>query len=319
MADPTVRGRFVWHELMTTDTKSAAGFFTKVIGWKTQGWDQDPSYTMFTSGGRPTAGLMTLPADAKAMGAPPNWLTYVGTPDVDATAQQAKSLGGTVLREPSDIPKIGRWALIQDPQGAVFAAFTPAPSDTSAAPPSDFSWHELATTDQRAALAFYQSLFGWEATSSMDMGPGMGTYQMFGWGKQAAGGIFTKPAQMPGPPSWLPYIKVSDSKKTAASVKKQGGKVINGPMEVPGGDWIAQGMDLQGAVFAVHSAKSAASQPTAAAKPAKAKRAAKRAKKTAKPRAAAKSKSRGAKKSKGKAKSARKAKTRSSSRKGRRR
>lgn len=322
MADPTVRGRFVWHELMTTDTKSAAGFFTKVIGWKTQGWDQDPSYTMFTSGGRPTAGLMTLPADAKAMGAPPNWLTYVGTPDVDATAQQAKSLGAKILREPSDIPKIGRWALIQDPQGAVFAAFTPAPSDTSAAPPSGFSWHELATTDQRAALAFYQQLFGWEATSSMDMGPGMGTYQMFGWGGQAAGGIFTKPAQMPGPPSWLPYIKVPDSKKTAASVKKQGGKVINGPMEVPGGDWIAQGMDLQGAVFAVHSAKSAAaSQPAAASKPAKVKRAAKakRAKKAAKPRAAAKSKSKGAKKSKGKAKSVRKAKTRGSSKRGRRR
>jgi predicted enzyme related to lactoylglutathione lyase len=202
----------------------------------------------------------------------------------------------------------------------VFAAFTPAPSDTSAAPPSDFSWHELATTDQRAALAFYQQLFGWEATSSMDMGPGMGVYQMFGWGGQPAGGIFTKPAQMPGPPSWLPYIKVPDSKKTAASVKKQGGKIINGPMEVPGGDWIAQGMDLQGAMFAVHSAKSAAaSQP--AAKPAKVKRAAKTkpAKKAAKPSAAAKSKSRGAKKSKGKAKSARKAKTRGSSRRGRRR
>ena len=74
----------------------------------------------------------------------------------------------------------------------------------------------------------------------------MGTYQMFGWAGQPAGGIFTKPAQMPGPPSWLAaYIKVPDSKKTAASVKKQGGKVINGPMEVPGGDWIAQGMDLQ--------------------------------------------------------------------------
>jgi len=300
MADHTVRGRFVWHELMTTDTKSAAGFFTKVIGWKTQAWDQDANYTMFTSGGRPTAGLMTLPADAKAMGAPPNWLTYIGTPDVDGTAQQAKSLGGKVLREPSDIPKIGRWALIQDPQGAVFAAFTPAPSDTSGAPPSGFSWHELATSDQKAALAFYRQLFGWEATSSMDMGPGMGIYQMFGWDGTSVGGIFTKPAQMPGPPAWLPYITVQDSKKAAASVKKAGGKVINGPMEVPGGDWIAQGMDPQGAVFAVHSIKpAAASKP---AKPAKAKPA-----KKAKPRAATKSKSRGVKKSKAKAKSAKRA------------
>jgi predicted enzyme related to lactoylglutathione lyase len=144
----------------------------------------------------------------------------------------------------------------------------------------------------------------------MDMGPGMGVYQMFGWGGQSAGGIFTKPAQMPGPSSWLPYIKVSDSKKTAATVTKQGGKIINGPMEVPGGDWIAQGMDLQGAMFAVHSVKSAAaSRSASAARPAKAKRAAKPTKKAAKPRAVAKSKSRGAKKSKGKAKSVRKAKT----------
>jgi hypothetical protein len=233
------------------------------------------------------------------MGAPPNWLTYIGTPDVDATAQQAKSLGAKVLREPSDIPKVGRWALIQDPQGAVFAAFTPAPTDTSAAPPSSFSWHELATSDQKGALAFYQQLFGWDATSSMDMGPGMGIYQMFGWGAQSAGGIFTKPAQMPGPPSWLPYIKVQDSKKTAASVQKQGGKIINGPMEVPGGDWIALGMDLQGAVFAVHSVKAAA-----ASKPAPASKAAKK----PKARAAAKSKTRGAKKSKAKPKSAQKSK-----------
>src|SRR5262245_57348015 len=111
MPDSTVRGRFVWHELMTTDTKSAANFFTKVIGWKTQPWDQDPSYSMFVTGKQPMAGLLPLPEDAKAMGAPPNWLTYIGTSNVDEAAKQVASLGGHVVKAPSDIPTIGRFAI----------------------------------------------------------------------------------------------------------------------------------------------------------------------------------------------------------------
>jgi predicted enzyme related to lactoylglutathione lyase len=257
MANATVRGRFMWHELMTADTKSAASFFSKVVGWKTQVWEHDPSYTMFLANGRPLAGLMLLPEDAKAMGAPPSWITYIGTPDVDETVRQAASLGGKILKPAADIPTVVRFAAIQDPQGAVFSAFTPAQAPRSDTEPTigDFSWHELATTDWRAALTFYQQLFGWEAISSMDMGPEMGTYQIYGLKGRTLGGMFNKPKQMPGPPSWLPYINVADSKKTAETIKRLGGQVVNGPMEVPGGDWIAQGVDLQGAMFAVHSVK----------------------------------------------------------------
>jgi hypothetical protein len=282
MSDSTVRGRFVWHELMTTDTKSAAGFFTKLIGWKTQVSPRDPSYTLFAAAGRPMAGLMVLPAEAKAMGAPPSWLTYIGTPNVDETAQQAVSLGGKILKPPADIPTVGRFAVVQDPQGAAFAVFTPQGDAGADAAPGlgDFSWHELLTTDWRAALTFYQKLFGWEATSSMDMGPEMGIYQMFGRNGRALGGIFNKPKAMQAPPSWLPYIRIADSKKTAATVKKFGGQIINGPMEVPGGDWIAAGLDLQGAAFAVHSLKPA--EKKRAARPKKKPAAA--AKKSAKPK-----------------------------------
>jgi len=270
MSDATIRGRFVWHELMTTDTKSASAFFSRIVGWKTRAWDQDPSYTMFVVKGRPTAGLMLLPESARQMGAPPSWVTYIGTPDVDETARQAVALGGKIMKQPADIPTIGRFAIIQDPQGAVFAAFTPVQAAPSTAPPTvdDFSWHELATTDWRAALTFYQRLFGWEETNSMDMGPEMGTYQMYGWKGKAIGGMFNQSKQMSGPPFWLPYIKVADSKKVAGTVKTLAGKVLHGPTEVPGGDWIVQGMDLQGAVFAVHSSKRAArSEPVKAKTP----------------------------------------------------
>src|SRR5262245_11010347 len=182
MSNPSLRGRFVWHELMTSDPKSAAAFFTKVVGWKTKAWEQDPSYTMFLMKNRPMAGLMMIPDEAKKMGTPPTWVAYIGTPDVEKTAEQAVALGGRVLRQPADIPTIGRFAILQDPQGAFFAVFTPLPSSQGSQGPSneppgvgDFSWHELATSDWRGALTFYRNLFGWEETQSMDMGPEMGT------------------------------------------------------------------------------------------------------------------------------------------------
>jgi predicted enzyme related to lactoylglutathione lyase len=307
MSDVTVRGRFLWHELATTDTHSAMGFFTKVAGWKTQPMEGDPSYTLFTSGARqPVAGVMLLPEAAKAMGAPPHWLTYMGTPDVDGTTKQAESLGAKILKAPADIPNVGRFAVLMDPQGAVFALYTPKQASPEGAPAvGDFSWHELATRDWRAALTFYQRLFGWEETSSMDMGPEMGTYQMYGRKGQTLGGMFNKSKQMPGPAAWLPYIRVADARKTAAKATSLGGKLINGPMQVPGGDWIAQAMDLQGAVFAVHSVTPKPAEKAAAPKPA-AKPAKQAAKKSPAKKKKAAPKRKTATKSKGKAKAAKK-------------
>jgi predicted enzyme related to lactoylglutathione lyase len=267
MSDATVRGRFVWHELLTTDTAAAAAFYEKVIGWKQQAWSQDPSYTMFAAKAGPMAGLMALPEDAKKMGSPPCWVTYVGTPDVDETARQVAEIGGTILKEPTDIPSVGRFAVIRDPQGAVFSAFTPlqGPMGGNAMTLGDFSWHELITTDRPAAFSFYERLFGWVKTEAMEMGPGMGLYQMFGWPGKTLGGMFSN-RHVPGPPHWLAYTMVPDSKEVADLVPKLGGSVLHGPMEVPGGDWIVQCSDPQGAVFAVHSVKPAVPEP--AAKPA---------------------------------------------------
>ena len=267
MSDATVRGRFVWHELMTTDVKSAGAFYGRITGWKTQSWDKDQSYTLFLAGGRRMAGLMLLPEDAKAMGAPPSWLAYIGTENVDEAAREAVSLGAKILKPPADVPGTGRFAVLQDPQGAVFAMFTPSPASPDDGIPAvgDFSWHELATTDWRGAFTFYQRLFGWEETSAMDMGPD-GTYQMFGLKGRPFGGVFNKSKQMPGPPVWTSYIKVADSKKAAAAVTRFGGRILSGPMEVPGGDLIAQGMDPQGGAFAVHSVKAAVAKRPVKAK-----------------------------------------------------
>jgi predicted enzyme related to lactoylglutathione lyase len=148
----------------------------------------------------------------------------------------------------------------------------------------DFSWHELATDDWSAAWPFYQALFGWEKTSAMDMGPEMGTYQMFGREGQSVGGMFKRPPNVPA--HWMPYALLKDAKAAADIVAQLGGRIVNGPMEVPGGDLIAQGFDLQGAAFAVHSRKPAAPAAVEAApaqpKPKAKKTAAKAAKATRK-------------------------------------
>ena len=180
-------------------------------------------------------------------------MMYVGTPNVDDTAVRIAQLGGRVLKQPEDIPNTGRFAVVQDPFGATFGIYTPNKPGPAREKPGlgDFSWFELYTPNPDGAWNFYRSLFGWEKTSAMDMGA-MGVYQMFGRGGGIPNGGIMKPP--PGAPAaWMPYALVQDAKAAAAAATANGAKIVNGPMEVPGGDWIAQGMDPQGAMFSVHS------------------------------------------------------------------
>jgi predicted enzyme related to lactoylglutathione lyase len=260
MSNADIRGRFVWHELMTTDLQAAAAFYTKVLPWKTQPSGM-PDYTLWTSGKTMTGGLMAQPESARQAGAPPSWLVYIGTPDVDATAAAAERLGGKVLKAPADIPNVGRFAVLADPQGAAFAIFTPGPMPEGGAPPTDFSWHELATSDQQGALAFYSELFGWSRGSAHDMGPA-GSYQLIEHGGNQVGGVY-KMMDASKPPHWLTYISVRSVDRAAAAAKTAGGRVTQEPMEVPGGGRIAHILDPQGGAFAVHepAKKAAASRP----------------------------------------------------------
>ena len=255
-ASNTLQGRFIWYELLTSDPDAATRFYTELIGWGTAEWGEgEEPYIMWTTGGTSIGGVTTLSEEARKVSAPPHWLGYVGTSDIDATVSQAEELGGKVLVALTEIPTVGRFAVISDPQGAVFAVFAPAgqaPGHEGPAQLREFSWHELATTDPSAAFEFYHALFGWKKTDSMDMGP-LGIYQMFGRKDMTLGGMFNKSADVPGPPAWLLYIRVEDVDQAAERIKELGGKVLNGPMEVPDGARIAQCMDPQGAVFAIHS------------------------------------------------------------------
>jgi hypothetical protein len=273
-----MHGQFTWYELTTPDVDAAKKFYPRFTGWGTQAFDKD--YTMWTSGGVPIAGIFQLTPEMRAQGIPPNWMPYVETSDVDETAKKCVSLGGKVNHGPADIPGTGSFAVLQDPQGAVFGVYkSNAGSMGWDGTPvvGRFSWHELMTTDYAKAFEFYRGLFGWEKTGEMDMGGGA-MYYMFGRGQKMYGGMFNRVADMASmPPFWLCYIHVKDVKKAVAAATKAGGSVHREPMDIPGGMIAIMG-DPQGAGFAVHHE----SAPAFAAKPA-AKKAVKKAAKASSP------------------------------------
>ena len=256
-------GTFVWHDLMTSDANGAMKFYGEVAGWGTQPFEESPTpYTMWTNNGVPLGGVTAINDEMKQHGVVPSWLASVGVNNVDETVRQANQLGGKTIAPPMDIPGAGRYAIIADPQGVPMAVFAPSGEgmqgggDDAGTPKNgEFSWHELSTSDSKAAFDFYSKLFGWEKTSEFDMGP-MGVYQMYGQNGVPYGGMMTRTPEMP-PPNWLCYIHVPDAKASAETIKNAGGKLMMGPMEVPGGDWITIATDPQGAAFAVHSSKPA--------------------------------------------------------------
>jgi uncharacterized protein len=252
-------GNFFWYDVMTTDTKAAAKFYSDVVGWKTQdAGSPGMNYSLFNVGDRGVAGLMDVPAEAAEKGAGPAWMGYIHVEDVDAMVGRIQKEGGKLHKGPVTVPGIIRFAVVSDPQGAGFLIAAPL-SDANPPPvapttPGAISWHELYAVEWQSAFAFYEKLFGWTKADAVDMGP-MGTYQLFTMdGKTAAGGMMTKPAAIPVP-YWGFYFTVDAIDAGTERVKAGGGAIVNGPHQVPGGSWIVNCKDPQGAYFSLTSAK----------------------------------------------------------------
>jgi predicted enzyme related to lactoylglutathione lyase len=263
MSNGDPRGQFVWHELLTGDAGAAAAFYGRVVPWKTQAWEADPSYSMWVAQNGPVGGIASL-GEAST----PRWLAYIGVSDVEATLESAESLGARIVKGATEIPNGGVYALLADPQGAEFGIYKSSqPANGEANPAADaFTWHELATTDVTAAMEFYTKLFGWEVGPVHDMGGALGTYHLFLRGGKKYGGIY-KSTDASGGPNWLCYIGVEDAGKAANAVKSAGGRVIEGPTEVPDGSWVVMAMDAEGVMFAVNEpakAAAASAEPPAA-------------------------------------------------------
>jgi len=261
-------GSFIWYELMARDTTAAAKFYGAVVGWKIGDRADLPDgvdYRMIgrTDGGY-NGGVLTLTADMVDHGAHPTWLAYVHVADVDGTVKAIEADGGRLLMPRKDLP-VGAIAMVADPMGAPFYVMTPIPPpgkpdaksdvfDASAA--QHVRWNELASSDQARAKQFYAKHFGFEFKDSMPMGA-LGSYDFIDHQGVRLGAIMQKSPQNPNG-TWLFYFGVQSVAAAKAAIEQGGGKVLNGPHPVPGGDWIVVAADPEGATFGVVGAERAA-------------------------------------------------------------
>jgi predicted enzyme related to lactoylglutathione lyase len=248
---------FVSYELMTPDVAAATAFYSGVVGWSAQDAGMPGmAYTLMLAGDAQVAGLMATPAELRAIGAPAAWSGYIAVDDVDAMDARVLQGGGKVLRPAADIPGIGRFSVVADPQGASFMLFKPSRSEAPPMPapgaPGTVGWRELRAMDGAAVFDFYATLFGWTKGQGLDMGS-LGTYQLFEIDGVPGGAVMTRTPDAPSP-GWRYYFNVESVESAMARLVRLGGTVTMPPHEVPGGAWVLHGRDPQGALFALMSA-----------------------------------------------------------------
>jgi len=221
----TAVGRFVWHDLSSTDVGAAKRFYTDLLGWDVETWKPgEMDYDMISANGQMHGGF-----GAAQGGAPSGWIGHVVVDDLDAARKRVESAGGAVVGDPMDIPEVGQILIIRDPQGAMISAYKPA----SDAPASEgvFVWDELYTSDVEAAKRFYGEVFGWTAN---DMPMGDGTYTMFQLGETGVAGALKIGADHQHvPPHWYPYLATADVDAKTAKAKELGAQVFVEPMDIP--------------------------------------------------------------------------------------
>jgi uncharacterized protein len=248
--DPSF-GRFVWYELTTTNAEPVRTFYIDVLGWRPREVGS-PDYTLFTVGNAPVAGLAHITEETKAAGARTGWLGYVGVDDVRAVTERVRHLGGTVDVPPREVRNVSRFALVGDPQGAIVALLTwlaPRPQEATRLDQQlelrgGVGWHELFANNGETVWPFYGELFGWQK-GEVDKDE-VGRYQTFSLGRQLMGGIVTESVTRP---FWYFYFNVGDIDAAARRVKAGGGRITDGPREVPPGRWIVDCSDPQGNDF----------------------------------------------------------------------
>jgi uncharacterized protein len=236
-------GTFIWHENQSTDVEKAKSFYTELLGWQTEAFPGEMDYTIIKVGDTGHGGFM-----AAQEGAPSHWLGHVLVEDPDEIARRAEAAGGRVLFGPQDIPEVGRFALISDPQGAIVSAFAPRPQGDGEPGGGVFVWDELHTSDTAGAKSFYGEVFGWAARDE-DMGGGT-IYTMFSTPSGTdAGGCFPLEEGMQAPPHWLVYIGTDDVDATTARAKELGATIFVEPADIPSVGRFSVIQDPTGAVF----------------------------------------------------------------------
>jgi uncharacterized protein len=250
---------FIWYELVTNDMDRAVTFYRKVVFWDLRDAGMPGMrYMLFGKDGKDVGGIMTWAA-AGAQGMAPEWMAHIHTAKLDEELKSVVADGGTVIKPAQDIPGVGRFAVVLDPQRAKYLLFEPGRS--YAAPrlgqmeAGSVGWHELLTDDAEKAFAYYSKHYGWQKDYAHDMGP-MGSYQTFRTDQPLYTGGMMSIKNCPGipeglKPHWQYYFVVDDIEAAQKRVVEAGGAVRMPPMDVPGGSRILQAIDDQGCDFAL--------------------------------------------------------------------
>jgi hypothetical protein len=245
-----IPGKLVWFELVSNDAGRAQQFYGEVLGWRTKPFPMGGfTYDMICTGESldTMIGGYAMPRQSQ----PAHWIGYVSVEDVDAAAKVAVAQGGRMVDPPSDIPGVGRWTRIADPQGAELALLRNSggdPPDRETAPHGTWLWHELHTTEPEKAVAFYEKVAGFTARAQ-DMGPS-GTYHILSRGGVDRAGV-TGYLQAGVAPHWIPYVAVDDVDTALARAARLGARLATGATDIPGIGRFGMLWDPTGAVIAL--------------------------------------------------------------------
>lgn len=244
------QGRFVWHDLMTTDAPAARAFYTGLFGWTVDELNMGHFTVLVLKNGERRIGtIMPEPGIPSS-----HWMPYVAVASVDETCKRVVELGGSVCMGGMDVPKLGRFAIVHDAQGGMFSLLTrppetPLPPDPAAPPvPGNFCWEDLLTTDPADAARFYTALFGW-SVESMPMEMPYWVAKKSGIG---LGGMMQQPPDAPHRPCWMPYVLVADVDASTAKARALGAQVFVEPKDIPNVGRFAVLADTVGASFAMY-------------------------------------------------------------------
>ena len=246
------QGTPIWYELITADAEATQRFYDTVLGWSFERMPGGPQmdYRIAIAGGTAVAGVMQQP---EGDGMPLRWLIYFGVDDVDRSAGEAAQAGASVHVPPTDIPGVGRFAFLSDPQGALFYLMRGTSDEESRAfrcgedvPQGHAVWNELSAPDPEAAIAFYGALLGLRREGAMPMGE-LGDYSFIHAGPDCIGAVM---GEVPdGQPGWLAYFSVDDIDAAAQRLGQAGGRIVQGPDEIPGNCFSLVAEDGNGARF----------------------------------------------------------------------
>ena len=245
-----VQGTPSWAELSTTDDQGALAFYGALFGWEDEPNEMGPGmyYHMQKLNGLEVAALYQQGDEEKQQGVPPHWKVYFTVDDIQKSTEQATESGATVIFGPMEVFDAGHAAILQDPQGAVFALWQPKEHIGARIKGETGSviWNELMTNSAAEATKFYTGLLG--ITSSKMPGPM--DYTMLNVGGTDLAGVMQITEDMgPVPPHWMVYFGVDDVDAAASKAESLGGSMVVSAADIPEIGRFAGLKDPQGAMF----------------------------------------------------------------------